>query len=267
MCEADVYMLRQGQEELLMEKVDRIVPGEDGNIFMENVFGERKVIRGRIREMELVHHRVVVEEIHEAPAGKSPELWLEPATDHGHFHAGEDVVIQLQSGHNMKPAEQASLEGIQAFVVSEAGVQQELHIHDHHGRKEINLGQEADGLLQIFARQAGEQTLFAKVLMEIGHHHHHSVEPIGLPLEIVPVKYSHARMGESFEIQVLKDGQALAGIEVRATYGGTKNPDYPHRMTTDAEGKACIFLTARGNYLFTVEDSSVTSTYTLVKGF
>ena len=69
MCEASVYMVRQGQEELLMEKVDRIIPGEDGSIFMESIFGERKVVQGRIRELELVHHRVVLEEIAVGSAG------------------------------------------------------------------------------------------------------------------------------------------------------------------------------------------------------
>ena len=28
MCEANVYLLKEGREELFMEKVDRIIPGE-----------------------------------------------------------------------------------------------------------------------------------------------------------------------------------------------------------------------------------------------
>ena len=39
MCEANVYVVRNGQEELLMEKVDRIIPGEEDTIFMESIFG------------------------------------------------------------------------------------------------------------------------------------------------------------------------------------------------------------------------------------
>ncbi|WP_346762892.1 CooT family nickel-binding protein [Syntrophomonas wolfei] len=35
MCEANVYINREGREEILMEKVDRIIPGEDNNIFLE----------------------------------------------------------------------------------------------------------------------------------------------------------------------------------------------------------------------------------------
>ena len=63
MCESNVYLDRAGHKELLMESVDRIIPAEDGNIFMESIFGERKVVRARIKEMELVHHRIILEEI------------------------------------------------------------------------------------------------------------------------------------------------------------------------------------------------------------
>ncbi|NMC28133.1 MAG: DUF4198 domain-containing protein [Syntrophomonadaceae bacterium] len=54
-------------------------------------------------------------------------------------------------------------------------------------------------------------------------------------------------MGENYEIQVLKEGQPLAGATTLAPYSSTKNPDYPHRLTTNAEGKARLFLTGRGN--------------------
>ena len=47
MCEANVYIDRGAGEELLMEKVDRIIPGRN-NIFMESIFGERRVIKARI---------------------------------------------------------------------------------------------------------------------------------------------------------------------------------------------------------------------------
>ena len=34
---------------------------------MENIFGERKVIKARFRELELVRHRIIVEEILNQP--------------------------------------------------------------------------------------------------------------------------------------------------------------------------------------------------------
>ncbi len=267
MCESNVYIDRAGQEELLMESVDRIIPAEDGSIFMENIFGERKVVKARIKEMELVHHRIILEEIDRPEVlERNQEIWLEPDTDHGHFHAGEEVVLKLSKGYNMKPDQGADYSAMEAFAVNE-GAADPIHIHDHHDSKEINLGQEADGLLQIYVHEHGIRELYAKVVMEIGHHHHHGLQPLGLPLEIVPSDYSHARMGESYEIQVLQNGQPLAGAEVKVTYASTRSKDYPHHLTTSEDGRTKIFLSARGNYLFSVATQNITSTFTLVKSF
>ncbi|MEN6389497.1 MAG: DUF4198 domain-containing protein, partial [Syntrophomonas sp.] len=76
-----------------------------------------------------------------------------------------------------------------------------------------------------------------------------------------------ARMGENYEIMVLKDGEPLAGAEVMATFAGTHHQDYPHRLVADEDGKVRLFLSARGNYLFKVQEGNVISTFTLVKSF
>ena len=267
MCEANVYINRASGEELLMEKVDRIVPGEDQTVFLENIFGERKVVKARIREMELVHHRVVLDEIREESHTVHEEIWLEPSTDHGHFHEGEQVRLKLFKGSNMKPGHHAHFADLKAFVAGSGGVK-ELHFHDHHGSCESVLGEENDGLLQLWAEEnENGQRRLASVLVEVGHHHHHALKPAGLDLEIFPTDYSHARMGESYEIQVLQQGKPLAGVEVRATFAGTHQKDYPHRLTTNEEGKVRLFLTSRGNYLFSVSVDDLTSTFTLVKSF
>ncbi len=63
MCESNVYLYdSEHGEELFLEKVDKIIPQENG-LFMENVFGERKTIKARIREMALVDHRIILEKI------------------------------------------------------------------------------------------------------------------------------------------------------------------------------------------------------------
>ena len=266
MCEANVYINRGGQEELLMERVDRIVPGEDNSIFMENIFGERRIIIARIKEMELVHHRILLEDIREESENHHLELWLEPDTDHGHFHPGEEVRLKLNKGYNMTSDSEAEFSATQAFWVNE-GVVQEVEIHDHEGTMEVILSQQLDGLVQVYVREQGDQERYAITLVEVGHHHHHGLKAAGLPLEIVPCDYSHARLGESYEIRVLKEGQPLVGIEVRATYSSTQNREYPHLLTTDEEGRAKLFLTARGNYLFSVTDENIISTFTLIKSF
>jgi predicted RNA-binding protein len=61
MCEANVYLIdKEGKERLLMESVDKVLPGENG-ILLENIFSERKIIKAIIKEMALVEHRIVLE--------------------------------------------------------------------------------------------------------------------------------------------------------------------------------------------------------------
>ncbi|NTW71148.1 MAG: CooT family nickel-binding protein [Eubacteriaceae bacterium] len=62
MCEANVYLVNEGGDKtLIMEAVDRIVPGEAG-IYIENIFGERKTVKGTIKEMALVDHKILIQE-------------------------------------------------------------------------------------------------------------------------------------------------------------------------------------------------------------
>lgn len=61
MCEANAYLLKGDKEELIMEAVD-IVENEDGIIKMRNIFGEQKTVRGTIKKMALVDHKILIEE-------------------------------------------------------------------------------------------------------------------------------------------------------------------------------------------------------------
>jgi len=62
MCEANVYFSdKEGKETLLLESVDKLVPVEEG-ILLENIFGQRKTVKAKIKEMALVEHRIVLEE-------------------------------------------------------------------------------------------------------------------------------------------------------------------------------------------------------------
>ena len=62
MCEANVYLLENGKEELLLESVDTIVP-KDNEIFLENIFGQRKTLAAQIKELHLVDHRIILERV------------------------------------------------------------------------------------------------------------------------------------------------------------------------------------------------------------
>lgn len=61
MCEANAYLLKDGKEELILEAVD-ILENEGDRVRVANIFGEQKVIKGRIRSMSLVEHKILIEE-------------------------------------------------------------------------------------------------------------------------------------------------------------------------------------------------------------
>ncbi|MBF0203629.1 MAG: CooT family nickel-binding protein [Desulfamplus sp.] len=62
MCEANAYMIKDGKEELLMEAVDVIEPEENNVSYrIVSIFGEQKTIKGRIKSMNLVGHKIVFE--------------------------------------------------------------------------------------------------------------------------------------------------------------------------------------------------------------
>lgn len=59
MCEANAYMIQDGQEHLLMESVDIVEPDEDGTWRLVSIFGEQKTVKGRIKGMNLVDHKIL----------------------------------------------------------------------------------------------------------------------------------------------------------------------------------------------------------------
>lgn len=61
LCEANAYLIKDGKEELLLERVDIIIPEADG-IFLESIFGEQKKVNATIVKMELVDHKIILEE-------------------------------------------------------------------------------------------------------------------------------------------------------------------------------------------------------------
>ncbi len=61
MCEANAYMLKEGKEELVLEDISILRPDQDG-LYLQNIFGEQKRIKARIKELNLVDHRIILEE-------------------------------------------------------------------------------------------------------------------------------------------------------------------------------------------------------------
>lgn len=61
MCEANAYVLKDGKEELYLEAVDILKP-EGKEIYLRSIFGEQRVFKGKIKEMSLLNHKIVLEE-------------------------------------------------------------------------------------------------------------------------------------------------------------------------------------------------------------
>ncbi len=60
MCEANAYIYEDGEEKLYLENVDILRP-EGNKIYLKNLFGEQKEFEGRIKEISLISHKIVLE--------------------------------------------------------------------------------------------------------------------------------------------------------------------------------------------------------------
>ena len=61
MCEAAAYVLKNGQEELVLQDVDVIEPDGD-QVRIVNIFGEQKVLKAEIHSLNLINHKVLLVE-------------------------------------------------------------------------------------------------------------------------------------------------------------------------------------------------------------
>lgn len=62
MCESNAYLVKGGEEELLMESVDVIEPEGSDKFRLLDIFGDQKTIKARIKMMNLVNHKIYFEE-------------------------------------------------------------------------------------------------------------------------------------------------------------------------------------------------------------
>lgn len=63
MCEANVYIDHEGREELYMESVDIIKPEAENKLLIMNIFGDQKILQGKIKRISLVNHKILLEKI------------------------------------------------------------------------------------------------------------------------------------------------------------------------------------------------------------
>ena len=60
MCQTAAYIVRDGEEELVLQDVISVAPSE-GSVRLVNLFGEEKTVQGRIRQIDLLAHRVIIQ--------------------------------------------------------------------------------------------------------------------------------------------------------------------------------------------------------------
>ena len=61
MCEANAYIIKQDKEQLIMESVELVEPDGEDSWRIVDLFGDQKVVKGRIRKMNLVDHKILFE--------------------------------------------------------------------------------------------------------------------------------------------------------------------------------------------------------------
>ena len=62
MCEANAYLFKEGKEQLIMESVDIVEPEGEDAWHLVGIFGDQKKVKGRIKAMNLVDHKIIFEE-------------------------------------------------------------------------------------------------------------------------------------------------------------------------------------------------------------
>lgn len=59
MCEANAYIEREGKEELILENVD-LLEAEDRTLHLYNIFGEKKVFKGKLKRFSLRDNKIIL---------------------------------------------------------------------------------------------------------------------------------------------------------------------------------------------------------------
>jgi predicted RNA-binding protein len=62
MCEANAYMIVDGEEQMVLEDVDLLRP-EGNEVYLRSAFGEQKTVSARIKELRLMDHKIILEKI------------------------------------------------------------------------------------------------------------------------------------------------------------------------------------------------------------
>ncbi|MBF0468423.1 MAG: CooT family nickel-binding protein [Desulfamplus sp.] len=60
MCESNVYLKKDGNEELVMENVAAILPIGKNQFLLKGLLGDSRKINGNIEEINLMAHKIIL---------------------------------------------------------------------------------------------------------------------------------------------------------------------------------------------------------------
>ena len=61
MCESIAYLRTPDGEKKIMEYVVEVRPEKDGKVFLADLLGEQKIVDGKIKEIKLIEHKIIIE--------------------------------------------------------------------------------------------------------------------------------------------------------------------------------------------------------------
>lgn len=65
MCESNAYVVKDGNEDLVMESVGNVTLNGD-YVALKSIFGEETRLKARLIEINLIGHRILLESMEEA---------------------------------------------------------------------------------------------------------------------------------------------------------------------------------------------------------
>lgn len=65
MCEANAFLIKEGEEQLIMESVDIVDPEGENTWRWVDILGDQKIVKGCIKRVNLVNHKILFEESRE----------------------------------------------------------------------------------------------------------------------------------------------------------------------------------------------------------
>jgi predicted RNA-binding protein len=62
MCDSSAYLLKKGQESLLLEHIDFFESSEN-EIRLVDIFGEEKKVKAKLKSLSLLEHKILFESL------------------------------------------------------------------------------------------------------------------------------------------------------------------------------------------------------------